>query len=124
MKSKEFYNEYYSKERQYNQHTVEWFLYKILKKYEISRYEIIASYINNLDFREKKILDLWCGEWRFFWYLNQKNNLYGLDIAWVRLSKIAKDKYTIIEGDLDKTFPFDNNSFDIVTSMSVLEHVF
>ena len=63
MKSKEFYNEYYSKERQYNQHTVEWFLYKILKKYEISRYEIMASYINNLDFRDKK------NSWFMMWWM-------------------------------------------------------
>ncbi|EKE26184.1 MAG: Methyltransferase [uncultured bacterium (gcode 4)] len=125
MKNKEFYNKYYWKERLYNDNSCfEWKLFKYLQKYNFSRHDFIADYVNNLWLDNKNILDLWCWEWAFFKLLKWNNNLYWLDIAGVRLQKINEWKYNIVEWDLDETFPFEDNFFDIITSMAVMEHIF
>lgn len=123
MSVKEFYNDYYLKKTVINNKTFEEFLYKILKKYERSRYEVISNFINRLHYHNKNILDLGCWEWYFFEFLDKGNNLYGIDIAWVRLEK-NKSKFHLLEWDLDSKFPWENDFFDVITSMSVMEHLF
>lgn len=123
MWAKDFYNKYYSKETVMNNKTFEEYLYKLLKKYEKSRYDIISDFINGLNFKNKNILDLWCGEGKFFEFLNDGNNLYGIDIAGVRLEK-NKHRFQLLEWDLEEKLPGEDDFFDIITSMSVMEHVF
>jgi len=123
MPAKDFYNTYYSKEIINTHKTFEGFLYKILKQHEKSRYDVISSFINNLHYHNKNILDLGCWEWHFFEFLNNWNNLYGIDIAWIRLEK-NRNKFHLLEWDLENKFPWENDFFDMITSMSVMEHVF
>lgn len=72
-----------------------------------------------------KILDLWCG------YGNnkhkiyaKKNEVYGVDIEEdnVLHCKERFPNHTFIKVD-GETLPFDNDFFDVIHSMDVLEHV-
>jgi SAM-dependent methyltransferase len=123
MQAKKFYNTYYSKKTVINNKTFEEFLYNFLKRYEVSRYDWISNFINKLNLSDKNILDLGCWEWKFFEYLNDWNNLYGIDIAGVRLEK-NKNRFHLLEWDLEEKLPWKDDFFDIITSMSVMEHVF
>lgn len=78
-------------------------------------------------FSGKKILDLGCGDGFFLSTLDDmRNELTGLDYS-VRALSFARsfttDRHiTFIEGALN-TLPFPDRSFDVLTSIAVLEHV-
>lgn len=65
---------------------------KTREKYWIE-FDIIYEYIKT--FNNPYIIDLWCWDWRFFWYLKNKN--FEFKYLWVDISKnlieIAKTKY-------------------------------
>lgn len=72
--------------------------------------------------KERKILDVGCGNGNYTSIFNINNNkVYGLDIADYRLNQYKKDfKFKLYEG---KNFPFSNNFFDLIVSFDVIEHV-
>jgi len=84
--------------------------------------ELAKTFINDKD----DVLDIGCGNGRFFEIVEKKNaNYTGIDNS-EKLLKIAKDKYGIKAKFLLAnaiSLPFENNSFDIVVSFAVLHHI-
>lgn len=81
---------------------------------------LINKYLNN-----GKLLDVGCGTGHFLKYLNDTTNswaLFGVEPN-ERLRKIASKTVgaTIKNGSL-KNIRFNNNTFDIITCLDVLEH--
>ena len=81
--------------------------------------------IRNILKKDLNILDVGCGNG----YLLKKlknlgfKNLYGIDISKKNIES-AKDKgVKCIYGDVSKKVPFNDNFFDIVIAVAVLEHL-
>lgn len=72
--------------------------------------------------KNKKILDIGCGTCEFTKLLNINNNkVYGLDIDDFRNKKFSKNiKFKKYDGNI---FPFKDNTFDLITSFDVIEHI-
>ena len=99
---------------------------------DINNYQSTASYfdkaikeIAKLDNPNKvKILDFGCGGGNLSQCLNQLGyDVYGCDVYSVcaRKPEVNLQKIRVIEKSPYR-FPFDDNSFDIIVSTSVLEH--
>lgn len=72
-----------------------------------------------------KILDLWCGRGNNeYWIYDKNNTTTGVDIEKKNISICKKKfpKHDFILVDWSK-LPFKNESFDIIQSLDVLEHV-
>ncbi len=88
---------------------------------------------NNQDIKIKKYLDIGSGNGLFAITLGkilklEKNDIYGVDYAdfsnqgnWMREKYI--DKFIFKELEKDKPFPFEDNTFDLITMKMVLHHV-
>ena len=108
-----------------------WGLRKLLKKYDIDRYDLTERFAE----RGKRVLDIGCGEGFLLRKLKDKfEELYGLDVAPSRLEE-AKEKirslyplevprFKFVEGNADEVLPFSNDFFDAVTCIAVIEHVY
>lgn len=86
---------------------------KILKKLQI---------IN----KNSSVLEIGCGDGSFMEVLQQEFEckIIGLDIANRALS-IAKQKgLRVRKWDIEKPFPFPKNSFDLIISRQVIEHIY
>lgn len=73
-----------------------------------------------------KVLDLWCWNWnnKYNIYNNNKYETYWVDIEQEHID-ICKKRFSnskFIKIDWEK-LPFENNFFDIIHSLDVLEHV-
>lgn len=74
---------------------------------------------------EEKILDLGCGNGRYFEFFKGKNvDCFGVDSS-EKLIEIAKNKYPKARFQVADAFnlPFSNNFFDKVYSIAVLHHI-
>ncbi len=84
------------------------------------------NFIKGLIKEGDNILDLGCGNGRFFEQLKGKNIKYTGSDASENLLKIAKEKYgkeaKFIHTDT-LNLPFKDNSFDIIISFAVLHHI-
>lgn len=72
-----------------------------------------------------KVLDLGCGNGRFFEFLKDKDiNYIGVDFS-ERLIEIAKKKYPKVKFQVADALnlPFPNNYFDKIYSIAVLHHI-
>src|SRR4030043_722081 len=73
----------------------------------------------------EKILDLGCGNGRYFEYFKNKNlNYFGTDIS-EKLIEIAKKKYPGVNFQAADglSLPFSDNFFDKLLSIAVLHHI-
>jgi SAM-dependent methyltransferase len=76
--------------------------------------------IYSLNFEEKLILNLGCGDKRYNEIFDKKNKVISMD---VHISgREAKDKQADIFYD-GKVFPFEDSYFDLIFSTEVIEHV-
>ncbi len=105
-----------------------WGLRKLLARYDEDRYTVARKYFIPSG---KRILDLGCGGG---YLLSQVNDyfeeFYGIDVAPSRLRK-ARQKFreygkvfSFIEHNLDDPLPYQDNFFDCVTALAIVEHVF
>lgn len=88
----------------------------------------ISNILSLLDQNPKaRALDVGCGDGQYTVLFKKKINcdqIWGIDGVGARL-KAAKTKGVdkIISADLEKKWPFKSNSFDIVISNQVIEHI-
>lgn len=85
-----------------------------------------AKTTKEIDFANKKVLDLGCGNGRIFEFLTDKkiSGYFGIDQS-EELVKIAKNRYPeghFIIGNILET-PYKNEQFDIVICLATLHHV-
>lgn len=73
-----------------------------------------------------KIIDLGCGNGEFSTRVAEKTGskeIYGIEV-WKEFVKKSKDKgLKVIKSDLNGVLPFKNESFDVVVSNQVIEHL-
>ena len=85
----------------------------------------IAKETENFDLKDKKVLDLGCGNGRLCEFLTKKGAIYtGLDLS-PKLISIAKKSYpnaTFRVGSLLRT-PFKDNEFDYIYCIATLHHI-
>jgi len=100
----------------------------VYARYQIEL-QLIAKYLNSRKEKETKILDIGCGDGVILYLINQKFknyplHLYGLDPSNIALD-VAKKKipYAIFNKADAYNLPFDNNSFDLIISFDVIEHI-
>ena len=74
-----------------------------------------------------KVIDLGCGDGEFTIKVEEKigcNNLIGVDVFEYALNKAKVRGLNTRQVNLDKRLPFTENSFDVVVSHQVIEHLF
>jgi len=106
------------------------FLYKILKKREVNRYQVAYDLLPSI--RDGRLLDLGCGNGDLIFICRSKfRECYGVDISLARVERAKRhalerhiDGLYFCEYDVDKGLPFSDSFFDAVTCIAVLEHVF
>jgi SAM-dependent methyltransferase len=69
-----------------------------------------------------RLLDVGCGAGNMIHHLNHYGQVKGLEID-ERPVKVARERgYDVDQFDATNPMPFDNNSFDAITSLDVIEH--
>ena len=102
----------------FNNHSNEW--NKKEKEYMIYFYKSILEMLNT---KKGSLLDVGCGTGRYAKLFSKNFNYTGIDAS-DNMIKLAKKKNcNVYFGDCKKRIPFKNNSFDIVVSIGVLEHL-
>lgn len=90
---------------------------KFLRKYRIRMVKPTIEKYNNC-----KLLDIGCG-WEAKLLKSIENYIdYGVGIDF-KPPKLKTEKLETIESFLEKELPFENESFDVVTMLAVLEHL-
>ena len=114
----------------FNMATIEEITYKkiwdrtLLEKYDFSCTRIEEA-IDLLD-KGNILLDIGCGEGTFA-ELAQKKFIYvyGMDLCFKALKSAYNKNIQVVKGNLNKEgISFQNGSFDAVTCLDVIEHVF
>jgi len=102
------------------------FLYRKLRKFELNRYELTYQLAPGGD----SALDIGCGDGELFFQLKNKyREVWGIDIAEPRIARIQKKLkgtsgiHVRVE-DANEQLSFKDSSFDTITVVAVLEHVF
>jgi ubiquinone/menaquinone biosynthesis C-methylase UbiE len=106
------------------------FLYKKFQKYELNRNQAV---LNLLPSFADKLLDIGCGNGDFVFSARSKfAQCYGVDISPKRILNartVSKEmgltnQLNFESCDIDNGLPFSDAYFDVITCVSVLEHVF
>lgn len=102
----------------FDKHSDEW---------EIREKEYMHYFLENIFYilktKRGNILDAGCGTGRYLDLLSKKfNNVYGMDISENMIYLAKKKGYCVFLGDCNN-LPFKDNSFDVILSIGVLEHL-
>ncbi len=91
------------------------------------RIRIMATLANNLDLKNKKILDIGCHDGSFLTFLKDKTaKLYGLEASdtAAKISRQRKiDTKTYFFDDVTP-MPFPDKSFDLIVTGEIIEHIY
>ena len=108
-----------------------WGFRKLFKKCDWDRYFVAEQLVEP----GERILDIGCGNGNMLRKVKDKFRiLYGIDISPSRVGEAkekTKDlypsdisKFKFIEGNADNSFPFQDNYFDTIVCIAVIEHVY
>ena len=105
------------------------FFYYKFQRFEIHRHDAAANLIEENLY--KNILDIGCDKGDFLLKIKEDRkigNIFGTDIS-TRLIEKCKEVFPDIKGNfsvqnIDNGLNFENDSFDLITMIAVLEHVF
>jgi ubiquinone/menaquinone biosynthesis C-methylase UbiE len=124
MSVNDFYEDMYGQDFQKGLNTP--FLHRVLNRFLDTRYEAAARLAPGGD----AFLDIGCGDGELLFLLRDKYaRLYGMDVVESRLERIrgrlgeARNIF-LQAGDANDVLPYEDNYFDTVTALSMLEHVF
>lgn len=124
MRVGEFYDEMYADSRIGGPRLP--FIYRKLRRFETDRYELAYQYAPGGD----SVLDIGCGDGTLLLMLKDKyREVWGVDIAQPRISQIQKKVgndtgiHARVE-DANERLSFEDNSFDTITLVAMLEHIF
>lgn len=72
----------------------------------------------------KKVLDAGCFDGQYMQEIKKNNNqVFGIEASEVAVESAKKNGLDVVGGDLEKRLPFDDDSFDVVYSGEVIEHI-
>lgn len=97
----------------------EFWWFKARRKIILDKIEQIVS-----DKKDVKILDAGCGCGYILQFLQRYGEVFGMDFS-PKAIEYTKSHFdgVVKKGDLNGEIPFEDNSFDIIISLDVLEHV-
>jgi len=74
----------------------------------------------------ENFVDIGCGTGTLLYQAKRfYSNVYGVDLAIPEELRIQESQFKLLEADVDKTgLPFEDNFFDTVSALDVIEHVF
>lgn len=87
------------------------------------RVDIILRYIG----KWKKVLDVWCYNWEIAKIISDTwNEVYWLDASatWINAFNSRWINWKWMIWDLEWTFPFENETFDIIHAWEIIEHLY
>lgn len=96
----------------------------VIRKFAKTRIKYLSRHLEKTN--PKKILELGCGEGSLAYEIKViiDAQVYGLDISSSSI-KLAKKKGIIArKADINKGIPFKDNTFDLVFSNQVIEHIY
>jgi ubiquinone/menaquinone biosynthesis C-methylase UbiE len=99
-----------------------WWKLPISEYFKKRRIKYISNILGGIDNKDLNILDVGCGNGRdFITYFKDRDDISftGIDL---KDRGIRQENFTFVKGDAEK-LPFSDNSFDIVISIGVLEHI-
>lgn len=73
---------------------------------------------------QKKILDLGCGDGRVGALFSGDNEVFGIDFSESAIIEAKKKGIKAQVGDICSRLPFDDEAFDVVLLIQIMEHVF
>lgn len=111
-KHREYQNEHYSNYNSFD--STKYYLFKIVRM------------LKNNNIKFKNVLDVGCADGSFLAFLKGKFHIQakGIDISEKAIEKAKKKGLDARIADVEEGLPFKNNSFDLVISSEVIEHVY
>lgn len=108
-----------------------WFT-NIRKAFTSDRYAVAAEMLEEFNLNTGGLIDIGCGRGEILSRVGAKfDRLVGVDISSTELALIGpalpetiRNKTTLSAIDLNSPWPFEDGEFDIVTALSVVEHLF
>jgi len=105
-------------------------LYNPIKRLNLAdnpRINIMLRIVNNLDLKNKNILDIGCYDGTFLSLIeNRKNNFYGIEASNYGVKMSSKKGINVKKfffNDVDK-IPFKNEFFDLIIAGEIVEHIY
>lgn len=86
-----------------------------------SRYKIVKYYVNNIKVRER-VLDIGCGAYPLLLNELDFKEKYGIDKYDYNFNNF-NIKYIKQDLELEQTLPFEENFFNLITMLAVIEHL-
>lgn len=102
------------------------FLYRKLRRFELNRYDLASQVASGGD----SLLDIGCGDGDLLFRLKDKyREVWGVDIAASRINRIiekvgSQSSIHVRVEDVSKQLSFNDGSFDTITAIAILEHIF
>lgn len=102
------------------------FLYRKLRRFELDRYDLTCQFAPGGD----SLLDIGCGDGELLFLLKDRyKELWGIDIAKPRIDRIKKkigseSGIHVSVADANGQLDLKDSSFDTITAIAVLEHIF